>query len=161
MNASPAGALATASGPATTIEHALHQAEELCAARQARLTPLRKFVLELILCRDGVIKAYDILDALKSSPYSAKPPTVYRALEFLQEQHLVHRIESMNGFVACRHPDTEHNAQFFICTQCNKATEVHWPEVQQVIDRHVQAHGFTLQKRVLELKGTCATPCQG
>lgn len=150
------------------VEKALAHAEDVCTRHGARLTELRRYVLQLILGHTEVVKAYDLLSALKNSPYSAKPPTVYRALEFLQEHDLVHRIESMNGYIACgaehwndcqTQHDHQHTGHFLICVDCHAVEEKHWPDVDHAIDNHLLPGTFTLQKRVLELKGTCAD-CQ-
>ena len=86
--------------------------------RGVRLTPLRRRVLELVWGSHRAVKAYDLLAALGDAVGAAKPPTVYRALEFLMAQGLVHRIDSLNAFVGCPQPDHRHSAQFLICGGC-------------------------------------------
>ncbi|MGL9774054.1 MAG: zinc uptake transcriptional repressor Zur [Sodalis sp. (in: enterobacteria)] len=82
----------------TTENPLLSQAEELCEQRNVRLTPQRQEVLRLMSQQNGAISAYDLLDLLRQSEPQAKPPTVYRALDFLLEQGFVHRVESTNSF---------------------------------------------------------------
>lgn len=79
----------------------LAQAEKLCAQRNVRLTPQRLEVLRLMSLQQGAISAYDLLDLLRESELQAKPPTVYRALDFLLEQGFVHKVESTNSYVLC------------------------------------------------------------
>jgi Fur family zinc uptake transcriptional regulator len=105
-------------GTIETME-ALDAAERVCARRGVRLTSLRRRILEQILNTDGVIKAYDLIHELSSADRSIKPPTVYRSLAFLLEQGFIHRIESLNGFVACNHPGEEaHETLLMICDTC-------------------------------------------
>ncbi len=98
------------------VATALDAAASLCQRRRARLTPLRRRVLELVWRSHEPQGAYDILDTLGERGRRAAPPTVYRALDFLLGQGLIHRIESLNAFVGCRDPDTPHAGQFLICT---------------------------------------------
>ena len=85
----------------TTTQELLAQAEKICAQRNVRLTPQRLEVLRLMSLQDGAISAYDLLDLLREAEPQAKPPTVYRALEFLLEQGFVHKVESTNSYVLC------------------------------------------------------------
>ena len=86
------------------VADALARAEDVCRQRGARLTPLRRRVLELVWDSHRAVKAYDLLAALGETAGAAKPPTVYRTLEFLMEHGLVHRIDSLNAFVGCPQP---------------------------------------------------------
>src|SRR5438034_10127423 len=83
------------------LDHALHDAETRCAQTQERLTVPRKRVLELLLGADAPLKAYDLIAAYGADGAAAKPPTVYRALEFLERLGFAHRIESLNAYVPC------------------------------------------------------------
>ncbi len=85
----------------TTTQELLAQAEKICAQRNVRLTPQRLEVLRLMSLQDGAISAYDLLDLLREAEPQAKPPTVYRALDFLLEQGFVHKVESTNSYVLC------------------------------------------------------------
>ncbi len=86
----------------TDVDEALNEAEAVCEARGARLTKIRRKVLSLMLEHREPAKAYDLLQRLDGEG-AAKPPTVYRALEFLLEMGLAHKIESLNAYVACGH----------------------------------------------------------
>ncbi len=165
------------------MQVALATAARICAERQARLTPLRRRVLELVWRGHAPVGAYDILGRLSAKAGTAKagtakagtaqgtaaeqgtrrpaaPPTVYRALEFLLAQGLIHRIESLNAYVGCVHPDGAHGGQFLICTGCGAAAEVHDPSVDAAVARRAEALGFTVRRKTIEVEGLCP-PCQG
>ncbi|SQI81672.1 zinc uptake transcriptional repressor [Klebsiella oxytoca] len=100
----------------TTSQQMLAHAEKLCAQRGVRLTPQRLEVLRLMSLQQGAISAYDLLDLLREKEPQAKPPTVYRALEFLLEQGFVHKVESTNSYVLCHLFDQPtHSSAMFIC----------------------------------------------
>ena len=116
------------------INELLDEAQALCDSRGARFTQIRRKVLQLMLDVQGAISAYDLLDRLKTTDSSAKPPTVYRALDFLLEQHFIHRVESQNAFIACNAFSDSHQIQLFICEKCQDVQEVHSPQIQQSIN---------------------------
>ena len=135
---------------------ALHRAESLCRERGVRLTLQRRQVLE-ILCRDPrPMGAYEILDRLLQRIPGARPTTVYRALGFLQQQGLIHRIESLNAFLGCPHPEHPHNGQFLICRRCGWVQELEDEAVEHSLRRAARASGFEPDSRVVELIGCCA-----
>ena len=86
------------------LQSAIAAAKTHCDAAGIRLTPIRQRVLELVWQNHEPVKAYDILDKLKQAKSSSAPPTVYRALDFLQDEGLVHKIESLNAYVGCGNP---------------------------------------------------------
>lgn len=143
------------------VDQALSAAEDICAERNARLTPLRRQVLELVWRSHEPIGAYDVLAKLQREDSAgedgrpAAPPTVYRALDFLLKHRLVHRIESMNAYVGCPHPDSEHNGQFLICTQCGNAAEIDDPAIRSAIGEHARKIGFTIERITVEVSGLC------
>lgn len=137
------------------VDAALAAAAQVCAASGQVLTPLRRRVLELVWSSHQPIGAYAILDRLKDDGRSAAPPTVYRALDFLLEQGLIHRIESLNAFVGCLNPGDDHLVQFLICTSCGTAAEVADERVAVAISRSAIDRGFALEARVIELSGLC------
>ncbi len=147
------------------VEVALATAARLCLERRVRLTPLRRRVLELVWRGHAPVGAYDILGRLSAEQGTAKerrrsaPPTVYRALEFLLAQGLIHRIESLNAYVGCVHPDGAHGGQFLICTGCGATAEVHDPRVDAAVARRAEELGFAVRQKVVELRGLCP-PCQ-
>ncbi|WP_235830222.1 Fur family transcriptional regulator [Algihabitans albus] len=138
----------------------LTAAELLCSKRGRQLTALRRRVLELIAEQDHPVGAYELIDRLTGERGRTAPPTVYRTLEFLQAEGLVHRIESLNAFVACPHPDRPHATQFFICKTCGATAELHDQQVAATISEHAARSGFTVDRQVVEVTGRC-TACQG
>lgn len=135
--------------------------EQACAARGLRLTPLRAQVLTLIAAAAGKpIKAYDLLDAMKSEKGSSAPPTVYRALDFLLEQGFIHKLQSVNAFIACHHPNVQHSVPFLICDRCHAAIELEDERIPALLDDQARALGFTPRAQTLEVHGLCAG-CSG
>ncbi|WP_316976703.1 Fur family transcriptional regulator [Shumkonia mesophila] len=144
---------------ATCVEEALERAGEICERRQVRLTPLRRRVLQAVWSGHKPIGAYDILTMLTSERGMTAPPTVYRALEFLLENRLIHRIESLNAFVGCTKPGRDHAWQLLICRSCGRVAEISDTELEDSIAGAAARAGFTLQRRVIELAGLCSA-CQ-
>jgi Fur family zinc uptake transcriptional regulator len=134
---------------------ALNEAAALCRKRGQRLTDIRREVLALVWERHAPIGAYDILAALSATRGRVAPPTVYRALEFLLTQGLIHRIESLNAYVGCPVPTEEHSGQFLICTDCGGAAELSDPRIDAAISAALQNLGFEAERSVVEIKGRC------
>jgi Fur family transcriptional regulator, zinc uptake regulator len=146
-------------------ELTLDAAAAACTGRGAQLTPLRRTVLGLVLESPRPVGAYALLDQLKSDRARAAPPTVYRALEFLLEQRLVHRLEKLNAFIACHVHDCggpndkhghEHPAQFLICGACGTVTELEEPQISRALDAAASRAGFRPSRATVEIEGTCA-----
>lgn len=137
------------------VEAALAAADTLCAERGVRLTPLRRRVLELVWQSHRPVKAYDLLDQLRDRQQRAAPPTVYRALEFLRNEGLIHRLESLNAFVGCGDPRHAHTGQFLICRGCEAVAELSDPEITRLIAERAQGLGFHLGTQTIELEGLC------
>lgn len=133
----------------------IEEVEQRCARDQLRLTPTRRRVLELVLEAEGPVKAYDLLDQLKSEQPNAAPPTIYRALEFLLEHHFIHRLETLNAFVSCFHPKHQHYGQFLICEDCGAVREVAENRLSDDLARLARDADFTPTRQVLEVYGTC------
>ncbi|MCG7598460.1 transcriptional repressor [Halomonas sp. McH1-25] len=138
----------------------IQQAERQCQQRGVRFTPIRRRVLEMISSSPGGLKAYELLDHLTSEHASARPPTVYRALDFLIEQGLVHRIESLNAYVACPCPEHTHGFQLLICRHCGRVEELHLDDVNAQLSQRAQALGFRVDRQTIELLGSCDA-CRG
>jgi Fur family zinc uptake transcriptional regulator len=137
------------------LGESLREAETLCEERGGRLTPLRKKVLTLLLESNGPAKAYDLLDQLGDDG-SAKPPSVYRSLDFLLEMGLAHKIESLNAFVACGHWKHGHAAVFLICDRCGTAGELHAHDSVKKLTQEVESVNFQMRSAVIEIRGLCA-----
>ncbi len=145
------------------VTDALAQAELLCTARGARLTVLRRRVLELVWASHRPRGAYDILEDLGDGPGTggrrAAPLTVYRALEFLVGQGLVHRIESLNRYVGCARPGASHSGQFLVCDGCGVAFELNEAGITGAIVECAKARGFRVLRPTVEVHGLCPA-CQ-
>lgn len=142
------------------IADALTRADALCAERGARLTALRRRVLELVWSSHRPRGAYTILEDLSQQDGKAAAPlTVYRALEFLVEQGLVHRIESLNAYVGCAAPGDVHSGQFLVCEACGDAAEIDDPGVGAAIIAAAAERGFRVQRPTVEVRGLCKS-CQ-
>lgn len=133
--------------------------ETACTERGLRLTPIRSRVLALIAEAGKPIKAYDLLDQVRANKGvgADAPPTVYRALDFLMANGFVHKLESVNAFVACHHPNSaQHSVPFLICDRCHSAVELEDVEVVSQLDARAKALGFRPQAQTLEVHGLCA-----
>lgn len=119
-----------------------------------RLTAPRRRVLELLLEAGQPLKAYDLMAAYAPGAAQAKPPTVYRALDFLEKQGLIHRIQTLNAYVACRR-EGGHDAAFLICDCCGATQEVE-PAGVETLSRQAGTAGFTIKGVMLEAHGLCA-----
>lgn len=159
------------------VQAGLDHAAAALARRGAQLTPLRRQVLGLILESGQPVGAYALLDRLRALRAGAAPPTVYRALDFLLEHGLIHKVERLNAFVACaeapgsghvhRHADGAvceqphaHPHQFLICRHCGSTAEIADPAVTAALARAAAAIGFAVARSTVEVEGTCAR-CAG
>ncbi len=138
------------------VEAALAEAEVTCRRSGQRLTTLRRRVLELVWAGHAPVKAYDLLERLRAERARAAPPTVYRALDFLCQEGLVHRIESLNAYVGCGEPQRPHRAQFLICRDCGTVAELDDTEVSGLIAGRAGRMGFEVQRETIEVVGRCA-----
>lgn len=138
------------------LAHILRRAETLCRERGTRLTDQRKGVLQLLCLSDKPLSAYELLDRMRNVVKNPAPPTVYRALDFLLEHGLVHKLESQHTYVGCAHPDHPHASQFLICNDCGEVAEVEDPSVSKSLKAAGKAIGFRTKRPVVELLGTCA-----
>lgn len=141
------------------LSAALAEAERRIVADGERLTGPRRRVLELLLGASGPVKAYDLMAEFGAGGPPAKPPTVYRALDFLSRQGLAHRIESLNAYVACRSSDPAHAAAFLICDCCGSVVEAEWDLGVQT-DAAAREHGWDLRRLSVEARGLCSA-CRG
>lgn len=148
-----------------TLETAalLDRAEGICERRGARLTELRRHVLGLVLDSPKPAGAYDMLDKLRANHRGAAPPTIYRALEFLLEQGLIHKVERISAYVGCIYGIEDededvhrHAAQFLICKHCGQVTELNEKEIGRALVRAARRSGFQLGSSTVEAEGTCA-----
>jgi Fur family zinc uptake transcriptional regulator len=136
---------------------ALHHAEQVCAGRAQKFTPIRRHVLQALLSSHRPLGAYEVIDELARSMPRPAPITVYRALDFLMENGLVHRIESRNAFLACAHDHADAAlVAFLICDRCGSAGEVPATQLAQSLNDAARLSGFAPKLSVVEITGTCA-----
>jgi Fur family zinc uptake transcriptional regulator len=134
----------------------LKAAEARCATQGQKLTPARRRVLELLMRAGQPVKAYDLISAFSDTAgETAKPPTIYRALEFLEREGLAHRIESLSAYVACRGEPGGHAAAFLICDCCGRTEEIAAP-VDEALRGLAGEAGYTIQAVSIEARGRCA-----
>ncbi|PTU49440.1 Fur family transcriptional regulator [Pseudomonas plecoglossicida] len=139
------------------VHSALTEADALCTRQGLRLTALRRRVLELVWQSHKPLGAYDILAVLSEQDgRRAAPPTVYRALDFLLENGLVHRIASLNAFIGCSHPEHLHQGQFLICRACHVAIELEQNSISEAIISSAKGVGFTVETQTVEVVGLCS-----
>lgn len=136
----------------TCFQEAVSHAETVCRDQGARLTPMRREVLELLWAGHVPSKAYDLLETVRRKHPAAKPPTVYRALDFLQAQGLVHKIQSLNAYIGCK---GHHAHQYLICNQCGTVSDIHDSALSQRVHDMAAQKGFQVKHTVIELQGIC------
>jgi len=131
-------------------------AEALCTQRGLRFTPLRRKVLEILLRHGRSLKAYDLLTTIRFEHPSAAPPTVYRALDFLLAEGLIHRLDAINAWVACVDAEDAHpDLLLIVCTQCGNVAEVHDPELCQRVSARVAQMDYVATTHEIEIRALC------
>lgn len=135
--------------------------EAICDANSLRLTAVRRRVLEILLEAHRALGAYDILGRLSDEGLGSQPPVVYRALEFLMEHGFVHKLQRLNAYVACVHPDDEHNPVFMICTKCASVAEADSQKSASALDATAGQMGFRIERIVIEAEGICPACAKG
>ncbi|HRP11987.1 MAG TPA: transcriptional repressor, partial [Terricaulis sp.] len=134
------------------------EAERRCAEAGESFTPLRRRVFELLIDQHGPAKAYDLLPLIDADK-NAKPPTIYRALDFLVRMGLAHRIESLNAFVACEIGACARSTIFLICDNCGSAEECDAGHALVDVADAAKRDGFEIRRTMIEVGGLCAA-CQ-
>ncbi|MGI9392308.1 MAG: Fur family transcriptional regulator [Parvibaculales bacterium] len=133
----------------------MHKAEMICQDKGLRFTELRRKILKMIWENHRPAKAYDILDKLKKGSYSAKPPTVYRTLDFLLEHGLVHKLASLNAYIGCSHPLKHNECYFLICRKCGEISECCNSKLAEAIIGITNRNKFRSKHITLEIEGEC------
>ena len=150
------------------VADALGEAEKYCKNKGLRWTPLRAQVLELVWAHHKPVRAYDILDTLSQARSQAEkdsdspasrtrvaPPTVYRALDFLLEHGLVHRIDSLNAFIGCGEIGHTDKTYFLICHSCGEAAEIHDQVLSDALSKCAAKANFAVESETVEIAGIC------
>ncbi len=141
---------------------AIAHAELVCRNRGERFTPIRRQVLQALLSSHRPLGAYDVIELLARGHARPAPITVYRALDFLIEQGLVHRIVSRNAFLACAHNHDERaTVAFLICDHCGAVGEIPAASLAQPLIDGARHDGFAPKFTVVEITGTCAHCAKG
>lgn len=148
---------ACCAGHAVPATETLARAEEICRVRGLRLTPQRRSVLAALAEAKRPLGAYDLIEALRPAHGRGPAPIViYRALDFLRENGFIHRLESLNAFIACPHRHaTGEKVVFLICESCQHVEEAVAHPLTEALTRLAQGHGFQARRQVIELAGTC------
>jgi Fur family zinc uptake transcriptional regulator len=145
----------------TKVGHIIDRAEERCRTQGARLTPKRKQVLSGLVQSDRALSAYELIDICKAETGESFPPmSMYRILDFLRHEHLVHKLDLTNKYVACEHIACDHDhdnaSQFLICVECQSVKEIIVPEATMAaLCESVEAAGFRLAAPKLEINCVC------
>ena len=152
------------------IDRAIDSARRICLEKNLRLTDLRLNVLRVVWASHKPVGAYDIIDRLSEvqssqatgadastdKPKRVAPPTVYRALEFLQQNGLVHRLATINAFIGCGHPMEDHHSHFFICRECHHTVESSKNKIQKALLKDAREHNFLPEEGTIEVLGLCS-----
>ncbi len=143
------------------IDQALMRAQQVCAGAGVKLTPLRLQVFKLIWQNHKPLGAYALMALLEGvTAKRVAPPTVYRALDFLLEHGLIHRVHSLNAYLGCTQPGHGHTGGLLICQLCGQAQELQHTALSAAIEQAAQSQAFRLNHWMLEIVGHCAQ-CQG
>lgn len=134
----------------------VHAVAEACRERGLNLTPIRAEALKQIAEAGKPVKAYDLLERMRGGPGASAPPTVYRALDFLLEHGFIHRLVSVNAFMACHHPLAGHVVPILICKTCESAQELEDESIAASLDTLARQQGFDPISSYLEVLGHCA-----
>lgn len=137
------------------VSDGLSTAESLCAEGGHRFTPVRRKVLEILLQDHRALGAYAILDRLREDGFGSQPPVAYRALDFLVSNGLAHKIERLNAFIACSHPNDTHAPAFMICRLCDAVAETQSSSARGALGDAARATGFRIERTVVEAEGVC------
>ena len=147
------------------LDSLLRAAEVSCAENGARLTQRRRQVLSVLMQSSSPLSAYEVLDLCNRSTTSAMPAmSVYRILDFLEQQLLVHRLSTSNKYVSCAHITCDHKhfqtTHFLLCEGCSSVKEVDaTEEASEALEQMAKTVGFKLTTQQFELSGICTT-CQ-
>ena len=137
------------------MEKNIQEAEQYCKENGLNFTPVRRKVLEILLHKNTAIGAYEILDLLREAGFKNQPPVAYRALDFLVQNGFAHKIEQLNSFIGCTHPEKDHSPAFMICRNCDSVSEEEALTRNFSVSQIASKAGFTVEKAVIEARGLC------
>ncbi|MBI1300794.1 MAG: transcriptional repressor [Alphaproteobacteria bacterium] len=130
--------------------------EVYCEENGLRLTEPRKVAYKIVQSMKKPITAYDVLEKMGKHIKNPKPPTAYRALDFLAEHGFIHRIESLNAYVSCEEGHRHHGSQFLICDKCARVEEIHLCSLPAALDKKMKEEHFKMTYWNIEIHGTCS-----
>ncbi|MBS0351691.1 MAG: transcriptional repressor [Proteobacteria bacterium] len=136
-------------------EKRLKQAEQFCQNTGARFTPIRRTILALMYAHQEYLTAYELLHLLREKNPKVEAMTVYRALDFLQAQKLIHRIASQNAYATCDTPHHAHHTYFLLCERCQQTQEVDIQSLNKVFKLITKQYDFFLSDKPVEIIGVC------
>ena len=142
------------------FDDAIKQIENYCIEKNLQFTPLRRKVFEILLRDHKPLGAYEVLEALGKEGFSSSPPIAYRVLDFLMEHGFVHKIQGLNAFIACSHPNHYHSPAFVICRKCEKVAEIDGKK-SGVSFATANIEDFEVEKTSVEMTGVCITCSSG
>ena len=131
-------------------------ADEVCRRHGLRLTAIRRAILEMLIASDTPVKAYDIIDRMRSAGKRITPATTYRTLEFLLQQKLAHRVNALNAYIPCTMAHECASLLLVVCSGCQKAYEVNDAHLYEEIRKRLGNLGFSFENATMEIQGTCS-----
>jgi Fur family zinc uptake transcriptional regulator len=139
-----------------SMNAAVSRAHEICAKSNLRLTPTREAILKLLWQSHQPLGAYQLQQQLsKVTDKPVAPPTIYRATEFLIDLGLVHRIPSLNAYIGCPFPNSEHSNIFLICQECKTVAEMADNRVNSLLENLSEMVNFKHKSQIIEIFGYC------
>ncbi len=137
------------------ISFALEEAQRICDTRGEKFTELRKEVLKIIWKSHRAVKAYAILSQLDPRIASVEPVNVYRALDFLCEQQLIHKIHMVKSYIGCSHPAEHNNCILFYCNSCHEVQELCQQNVRTALQNVCDKYDLNVVEQLCEIVGIC------
>lgn len=137
------------------IDSALAVAEKICQKKSLRFTPTRRMVFSLLWQKHTPSGAYEILEMAKKKGYRAAPITIYRALDFLIENGLAHRLATTNSYIGCSCGGGKHHGVFLICRNCGRVLELNATELIKKFKHSAMDTGFKIKSSSIEIEGIC------
>lgn len=139
-----------------SFERYLELADEISQQHGIRLTKLRKMIFALLLQAEAPVKAYDLIDKMREMGKSITPTTIYRILDFLLSEKLIHKVNALNAYVSCSvEHQHEHSSLMVICSQCETTEEIDDTELTETINNKLNDLGVVLQDNCIEIQGVC------
>ena len=138
-----------------SFDECMKHAEDVCQSKGDRLTDLRRNIFELLVKAEKPLKAYDIVEKMRDLGKRMHPTTIYRILDFLTSNGLVHRVDALNAYIACTKNHGDHPSLLFICSNCSKTAEIDDPVLCGSIHENLVKLGMSYNNSCIEVKGQC------